>query len=105
VSDFSLTAEATTKPLPKSPTGIEMTPLVNGFKLTWEPNPEPDIATYTIYLRSFFTDKEIGNTGELEFATESLKPDDEYSISVTAVDKDGLESEKSEPITVRTLGQ
>jgi fibronectin type 3 domain-containing protein len=105
LSDFSNTAEATTKPLPKSPTTIEVTPLVTGFKLSWEPNPEPDIATYKIYLRSFFTDKEIGSTDELEFTTESLKPDDEYSVSVTAVDKDGLESEKSEPITVRTLGQ
>ena len=105
LSDFSNTAEATTKPLPKSPVGIEVIPLAHGFKLKWKPNPEPDIVTYKIYLRSFFTDKEIGNTGELEFTTESLKPNDEYSISVTAVDKDGLESEKSKPVEVRTLGQ
>jgi fibronectin type 3 domain-containing protein len=105
LSDFSNAAEATTKPLPKSPTTIEVKPLANGFKLTWEPNPEPDIVTYKIYLHSFFRDKEIGNTDELEFTTESLKPDDDYSVSVTAVDKDGLESEKSEPVEVRTLGQ
>jgi fibronectin type 3 domain-containing protein/TolB-like protein len=105
LSDFSNTVEATTKPLPKSPAGIEVIPLAHGFKLKWKPNPEMDVVTYKIYLRSFFRDKEIGSTGELEFTTESLKPDDEYSVSVTAVDKDGLESEKSEPITVRTLGQ
>jgi fibronectin type 3 domain-containing protein len=50
-------------------------------------------------------DKEIGSTDKVEFTTDTLKPDDEYSISVTAIDKDGLESEKSEPITVRTLGE
>jgi hypothetical protein len=105
LSDFSGTVEAPTKPLPRSPTGLEAQPLANGFELKWKPNPEPDIANYKIYLRSFFMDKEIGSTDKIEFTTDILKPDDEYSISVTAIDKDGLESEKSEPITVRTLGQ
>jgi fibronectin type 3 domain-containing protein len=105
LSDFSGTVEATTKALPKSPTGLEVQPLANGFQLKWDPNPEPDIANYKIYLRSFFMDKEIGSTDKVEFTTDTLKPDDEYSISVTAIDKDGLESEKSEPITVRTLGE
>jgi fibronectin type 3 domain-containing protein len=104
-SDFSETVEATTKPLPKSPTGVEVIPLANGFELKWKPNPEPDIVNYKIYLRSFFMDKEIGSTDRVEFTTESLKPDDEYSISVTAIDKDGLESEKSEPVKVRTLSE
>jgi hypothetical protein len=105
LSDFSATVEATTKPLPKSPTGLEVKPLANGFELKWEPNPEPDIANYKIYLRSFFMDKELGSTDKVEFTTDSLKPNDEYRISVTAIDQDGLESEKSEPVTVRTLGQ
>jgi fibronectin type 3 domain-containing protein len=105
LSDFSSSVEATTKPLPKPPTGLEVKPLANGFELRWKPNPEPDIANYKIYLRSFFMDKEIGSTDKVEFSTDALKPDDEYSISITAIDEDGLESEKSEAITVRTLGQ
>jgi fibronectin type 3 domain-containing protein len=105
LSDFSETLEATTKPLPKAPIGLAVKPLANGFELKWKPNPEPDIANYKIYLRSFFMDKEIGSTDKVEFTTDTLKPDDEYSISVTAIDKDGLESEKSEPVKVRTLGE
>jgi len=105
LSDFSSNVEATTKPLPKPPTSLEVKPLAHGFELKWKPNPEPDIANYKIYLRSFFMDKEIGSTDKVEFTTDTLKPDDEYSISITAIDKDGLESEKSEPITVRTLGE
>jgi len=105
LSDFSSNVEATTKPLPKPPTSLEVKPLAHGFELKWKPNPEPDIANYKIYLRSFFMDKEIGSTDKVEFTTDKLKPDDEYSISITAIDKDGLESEKSEPITVRTLGE
>jgi len=105
LSDFSGTVEATTKPLPKSPTGLEVKPLANGFELKWKPNPEADIANYKIYLRSFFMDKEIGSTDKVEFTTDTLKPDDEYSISVTAIDKDELESEKSEPVKVRTLSE
>jgi len=105
LSDFSSNVEATTKPLPKPPTSLEVKPLAHGFELKWKPNTEPDIANYKIYLRSFFMDKEIGSTDKVEFTTDTLKPDDEYSISITAIDKDGLESEKSEPITVRTLGE
>ena len=103
LSDLSSSAEATTKPLPKPPTGLEVKPLVNGFELRWKANPEPDIAKYKIYLHSFLMDKEIGSTDKIEFSIDTLKPDDEYSMSITALDKDGLESEKSEPITVRTL--
>ena len=103
LSDFSSNVEATTKPLPKPPTGLEVKPLVNGFELRWKANPEPDIAKYKIYLHSFLMDKEIGSTDKIEFSIDTLKPDDEYSMSITALDKDGLESEKSEPITVRTL--
>ena len=105
LSDFSGTSEATTKPLPKPPTGLEVKPLANGFELRWKPNPEQDITHYKIYLRFFFTDREIASTDKVAFTTDSLKPKDEYSISVTAIDKDGLESDKSEPIKVRTLGQ
>ena len=105
LSDLSSSAEATTKPLPKPPTGLEVKPLAKGFELKWKANPEPDVVNYKIYLRSFFTDKEIGSTDKVEFTTDTLKAEDEYNISVTAIDKDGLESEKSEPMTVRTLAE
>jgi fibronectin type 3 domain-containing protein len=104
-SDFSTTVEVTTKPLPQPPAGLEIRALANGFELKWKPNPESDIANYRVYLRSFFADKEIGSTAETTFTISTLKPDEEYTVSVTAVDRDGLESKKGEPIKVRTLGQ
>jgi fibronectin type 3 domain-containing protein len=103
LSDFSDSAEATTKPLPHPPTGLEVQGVAKGFELSWKPNPEPDIVKYKIYVRSFLTDKKIGNTETTTFTIDTLKPDEEYTVSVTAVDKDGLESEKSEQIKVRTL--
>ena len=105
LSDFSDSAQATTKPLPHPPTGLEVQSVANGFELSWKPNPEPDIARYKIYLRSFLTDKKIGSTEATNFTTDTLKPDTEYTVSVTAVDVDGLESKKSEQIKVRTLGK
>ena len=104
-SDLSKTVEATTKSLPQPPAGLETKGLANGFELKWKPNPESDIANYRIYLRSFFVDKEIGRTDETTFTIITLKPNEEYAVSVTAVDRDGLESKKSEPITVRTLAE
>ncbi|MEE9532180.1 MAG: fibronectin type III domain-containing protein [Syntrophobacteria bacterium] len=105
LSDFSDSAEATTKPLPHPPTGLEVQGVANGFELRWKPNPEPDIVKYKIYLHSFLVDKKIGSTDKTQFTIDSLKPEKEYTVSLTAVDQDGLESKKSEPISVRTLGE
>ncbi|MCG6946381.1 MAG: hypothetical protein LJE87_13690, partial [Deltaproteobacteria bacterium] len=105
LSDFSDSAEATTKPLPHPPTGLEVHGIANGFELRWKPNPEPDIVTYKIYLHSFLVDKKIGSTDKTQFTIDSLKPEDEYAVTLTAVDQDGLESQKSEQIKVRTLGE
>jgi fibronectin type 3 domain-containing protein len=79
--------------------------VANGFELRWKPNPEPDIVKYKIYLHSFLVDKKIGSTDKTQFTIDSLKPEKEYTVSLTAVDQDGLESKKSEPISVRTLGE
>lgn len=102
LSDFSATVTATTKPLPQAPSGLEVYPLPRGFVLHWQPNPEPDIVTYKIYLKSFLADKEIGSTEKSPFTITTLEPDEEYSLVVTAVDQDGLESPKSIPVTVHT---
>jgi fibronectin type 3 domain-containing protein len=79
--------------------------VANGFELSWKSNPESDIVKYKIYVRSFLTNKRIGSTEATNFTIDTLKPDKEYTVTVTAVDKDGLESKKSEQIKVRTLGQ
>ncbi|UCG13849.1 MAG: hypothetical protein JSU72_05090 [Deltaproteobacteria bacterium] len=102
LSDLSPNAAATTKPLPQPPTDLEITALPQGFRLVWRPNPEPDVVDYRIYLVSFLGDKEIGQTKEIPFITTSLDPDKEYTVVITAVDQHGLESDKSEPVTVRT---
>jgi fibronectin type 3 domain-containing protein len=103
LSDFSATAGATTKPLPQPPAGLEVKALRNGFELSWQSNPEPDIATYKIYLKSFMADKEIGSTEKVPFTISTLDGDKEYAVAITAVDKDGLESKKSATVKVRTL--
>ena len=105
LSDFSDSAKATTKPLPHPPTSLEVQGIANGFELRWKSNPEPDIVKYTIYLHSFLIDKVIGSTDKTQFTIDSLKPEKEYTVTLTAVDQDGLESKKSKAITVRTLGE
>jgi len=104
-SDFSGTVEATTKPLPQPPAGLEAKGTAAGFELQWKPNPEKDIVKYKIYVRSFLTDKEIGSTEATNFTIDTLKPDAEYTVRVTVVDQDGLESKKSDAVKVRTLGE
>lgn len=105
LSDFSDSAAATTKPLPRPPTGLKVQGVVNGFELSWEANQEPDIVKYRIYLNSFLGDTKIGSTNKTRFTTNSLKPAEVYTVTLTAVDQDGLESKRSERVTVHTLGQ
>lgn len=105
LSDFSGTVEATTKPLPQAPAGLVVKGVAAGFELKWQPNQETDIVKYRIFIQSFLSDKEIGNTDKTNFSIDTLKADEEYTVSVTAVDQDGLESKKSEAIKVRTLAQ
>ena len=105
LSDFSAPVEATTKPLPEPPAGLEVKALPNGFELSWKSNSEPDIDRYKIYLKSFVAYKEIGSTERPPFTILTLDSDKEYTVAITAVDKDGLESKRSLTITVRSLEQ
>jgi fibronectin type 3 domain-containing protein len=102
LSDFSPGVEAATKPLPQRVVGLKASAIPAGLVLGWTANPEPDIVTYKIYMRSFLSNKEVGSTDKISFTIDTLDSDREYTLLVTAVDQDGLESEKSEPITVRT---
>jgi fibronectin type 3 domain-containing protein len=102
ISDLSAAAEASTKPLPTPPAGLKVSSIPHGFVLKWKSNPEPDIVTYKIYLQAFLTDKEIGSSDKTSFTIDNLDADKEYTVFVTAVDQDGLEGDKSDPVTVRT---
>lgn len=69
--------------------------------LAWDPNPEPDIASYTIYYgtnsRTYFASTNVGN---VTCATvKGLDPSQIYYFALTAWTASGLESDFSEEVT------
>ena len=69
--------------------------------LVWKKNKEKDIVTYRIYKKGgFFGWKKVGDTPSTTFSDLALNPGESALFTVTAIDKDNIESDKSAPITI-----
>ncbi len=96
ISSPSEVTEAKTKPLPQQIKGLKTTSdLPRKIKITWEQNQEQDVTWYQVYRSSF-----EGYLFLPKYKINSLEVNDEinedgatYFYKVTAIDKDGLESE------------
>ena len=100
LSDFSETIIATTKPKPAPPQGLNVAFDGGTMILTWSANSEPDIVSYHVFEKGFFGLKKIGIAKETRFVIVGPKPGKTKDYAVTGVDKDGLESEPSTPVSV-----
>ncbi len=96
LSKPSKAVKASTKPLPSTVTGLRATTnLPRKIELTWNKNPEKDIAYYKIYRNLLIKDlifRPIGKTADTKYIDHINKDGAAYYYKVTAVDKDGLES-------------
>ena len=100
ISDFSDTITIRTKPKPRAPEGLNA--VLEGAKmiLTWSANTEPDIVSYNVFEKGFFGLTKVGTVKEPRFIKAGPKPGKSKDYVVTAFDRDDLESEPSQPITV-----
>ena len=100
ISDFSDTITLRTKPKPRAPEGLNAALKEGNMILTWSANTEPDIVSYSVFEKGFFGLTKIGTVKEPRFIKAGPKPGKSRDYLVTAVDRDGLESEQSTPINV-----
>jgi subtilase family serine protease/flagellar hook assembly protein FlgD len=77
---------------PGRPTGLVATPIVRDVQLTWNPNPEPDVAHYVV-LRD---GSRIG-TSTTPAYLDPGRPNGTWRYAVIAVDAVGHESDPSDP--------
>ncbi len=103
-SELSAEAAITPKDLfpPATPACLTAVPTSNSIELAWERNTETDLAGYRVYRAAAGGEFErIGETGEItsysDRQVESGKP---YRYAVSAFDKAGNESPRSEPIEI-----
>jgi hypothetical protein len=102
LSKESEPVSAITKPLPKAPANLSAQMSATGASLTWAASPEPEITHYSIYTAGIFGKQKVGESKQAGFTVSGLKPDTSYTFIVTTVDKTGMESEPSPPVTAQT---
>jgi fibronectin type 3 domain-containing protein/TolB-like protein len=100
ISDFSDTITIKTKPKPRKPTGLTARVEQGRTVLTWSNNTESDIASYNVFEKGFLGPRKVDTVKEPQCSAVSPKPGKSKAYTVTAVDKDGLESKPSQPVTV-----
>jgi fibronectin type 3 domain-containing protein len=106
-SPDSSTVSATTKPAPQAVTGVQATSgLFRQIKLSWQPNPEPDIQVYEIYRGMIVSDINTKVTSvkpqKTSYTDRSLEDDRTYWYQIRAVDRDGLSGKRSAVIQATT---
>jgi fibronectin type 3 domain-containing protein/TolB-like protein len=99
-SNFSDTITIKTKPKPRAPTGLTAQVEQGKIVLIWSNNTESDITSYNIFEKGFLGPRKVNTVKEPQCSIVSPKPDKSKDYTVTAVDKDGLESKPSQPVTV-----
>lgn len=89
---------------PATPTGLTYTPGVGQVDLNWNANTESDLAGYRIYKNGALV-----NTNALvtknTYTLADLPADVNYAIQVSAVDRSGNESPKSQTLNISAWSQ
>ncbi len=103
-SETSPVISAATKPRPSVPKGLK--PETSQGKegttkgISWTGNPEKDIDFYTVYEKTDTGLKKVVTTRELSHFEKSI-PGKGKALVITAVDRDGLESDPSAEIVLK----
>ena len=98
--NFSNTITVQTKPKPKSPEGLTAEVRQGKVELTWKAGNELDISHYTVYEKRFFGLEKIDTVKITNFSEAGPVKGKSKAYAVTSVDKDGLESEPSQEVTI-----
>jgi fibronectin type 3 domain-containing protein len=91
---------AITRSLPTKPSGLRVACEINEIRLTWNVNPEQDVTIYLVYERGMLGSNLVGETDTNEFRITVTKPEKKHEYQITAMDKMGLESAKSDIVSV-----
>jgi len=99
-SDWSKVVTGRARPLPAPPTELKLTKVKAGITLSWQPPKQPDIREYAVWKKAGFKWIHLATTTKREFTF--LDPDlaKPLTISVSTLDKDNLESPRSDPIRI-----
>ncbi|MFZ5988353.1 MAG: S8 family serine peptidase, partial [Bacillota bacterium] len=103
----SVSPSPTDSVAPTAPTNLKMIDRTDtSISLEWTASTDIDVAGYNIYRKETIvgttSEIKVGSTNETHFNDTNLKQGTKYTYTITAYDKSGLESDKSEPLEVTT---
>ena len=100
LSDYSEVVTVNTKPRPKPPEGLNGGYETGKAEISWKPNNEADISQYIVYEKRFFNLEKLAEVKSTNYTDSSIVKGKNKTYAVTAVDRDGLESEPSAELLV-----
>jgi hypothetical protein len=108
-SDPTAAARAVTKPEPLPPLGVHVAERTLGKNVVaWERNVESDLSGYRVFRRreSAAADELVAELGAetLSVADTAVGANEKVSYALLAFDRDGLESERSDPVESESVG-
>jgi hypothetical protein len=103
----STSVSAATKPRPVKPVGLQGESLkVKSVPLSWQANPEKDIAAYHIHRKDGASERYSAVAkvpgGDVRYLDGGLKDGESFSYKIQVEDNDGILSDFSEEIRVST---
>ena len=102
-SAWSPVVSGITKALPDAPSNLQQSGDQQTVILKWNSPAQQDIVRYIIWSKRFIGWKEIGSSEQCEYKFEGDELDKISSVALSAVDKDDLESEKSEALKLNII--
>lgn len=100
-SDWSQVVAGRAKPVPDAPTAILREPVGNNVRLGWQAPAQPDVQRYNVWRKKFVGWEPIATTEQTSYLFEFTELSKPMSVALSAVDKDGLESEKSKTFEIK----
>jgi hypothetical protein len=87
---------------PATPSGLQVTATPDSFELSWNPNGEPDLAGYRVYRAvAGGPFEKIAEVQLPAFSDKAVQPGKDYRYEISAVDRLGNESPRSQPVEGR----
>ncbi len=94
-SEWSEAVRGRAKPRPDAPAGLRVYREGGEHVAAWRPPPQPDCARYRVWRRAFLSWRELASVEEPLVRLDAAAVGRGITIAVSAVDADGLESDRS----------
>ena len=99
-SDWSKVVMGRAKPVPDAPSRVSREGVGTNVRVNWQAPAQPDVQRYNVWRKKLFGWEPIATTEQTNYLVEFTELSKPMTVTISAVDKDGLESEKSAMIEI-----